>query len=298
MLLFIFLKLFILVWLYIDFYVIAIHTTGINLAILLIIIFVSNIVLMNPIDYLGIIESVLFLVYICPLQFSMIMFILTNDLVISFINRDLLGITSYLLINYWISKVNSGIKAIVYNKVGDIFPIVWLVILYDLVSSSNYAMFKLVFNIILCLCYPLLYSIPIIVIIFSKSAQLPFFSRLANAMSAPTPIPALLHPSTMVIAGVYLGLIMDDQLVLLFDISCFFSLAYAMSLSITLIFSLWSAISVSDVKSIIASPTISQISYMFLALVIHPILSLLIYYFMLYVRACYLFYLEHLFILN
>ena len=53
---------------------------------------------MNAIDYLGIIESVLFLVYICPLQFSMIMFILTNDLLISFINRDLLGITSYLLI--------------------------------------------------------------------------------------------------------------------------------------------------------------------------------------------------------
>ena len=68
--------------------------------ILLIIIFVSNVVLMNAIDYLGIIESVLFLVYIRPLQFSMIMFILSNDLLISFINRDLLGITSYLLINY------------------------------------------------------------------------------------------------------------------------------------------------------------------------------------------------------
>ena len=92
---------------------------------------------MNAIDYLGIIESVLFLVYIRPLQFSMIMFILTNDLLISFINRDLLGITSYLLINYWISKVESGIKAIVYNKVGDIFPIVWLVILYDFVGNGG-----------------------------------------------------------------------------------------------------------------------------------------------------------------
>ena len=77
-LLLLFTKLFILEWIYIDFYVvvlIAIHTTGINLSILLIIIFVSNVVLMNAIDYLGIIESVLFLVYIRPLQFSMIMFI-------------------------------------------------------------------------------------------------------------------------------------------------------------------------------------------------------------------------------
>ena len=92
-LLLIFLKLFILVWLYIDFYVIAIHTTGINLAILLIIIFVSNIVLMNPIDYLGMIESVLFLVYICPLQFSMIMFILT---VYSFSNINITPHYNYL----------------------------------------------------------------------------------------------------------------------------------------------------------------------------------------------------------
>ena len=71
MLFLIFTKLFILVWIYIDFYVIAIHTTGINLSILLIIIFVSNVVLMNAIDYLAIIESVLFLVYIRPLQFSL-----------------------------------------------------------------------------------------------------------------------------------------------------------------------------------------------------------------------------------
>ena len=166
---------------------------------------------------------------------------------------------------------------------GDIFPIIWLVLLYDLVSSSNYhaclshTIFKFIFNIILCLFYPLLYSIPILLIIFSKSAQLPFFSRLSNAMSAPTPISALLHPSTMVIAGVFLGLLIDDQLILLLDISCLFSLLYSSLILITLFFSLWSAISVSDVKSIIASPTISQISYMFLALVINPILSLLIY---------------------
>ncbi len=211
-LLLLFTKLFILVWIYIDFYVvvlIAIHTTGINLSILLIIIFVSNVVLMNAIDYLGIIESVLFLVYIRPLQFSMIMFILSNDLLISFINRDLLGITSYLLINYWISKVESGIKAIVYNKVGDIFPIVWLVILYDLVSCvspTSQTMMKL-FYAMGIVGFGVL---RIISLIFSKSAQLPFFSRSLNATPAPTPIPASLHSPTTVIAGVYLGPIIDE----------------------------------------------------------------------------------------
>jgi len=197
---------------------------------------------MNAIDYLGIIESVLFLVYIRPLQFSMIMFILTNDLLISFINRDLLGITSYLLINYWISKVESGIKAIVYNKVGDIFPIVWLVILYDLVSiigvGLSQTMMRLFSALVGGVGFGALRIISLIAIIFSKSAQLPFVSRSLNATPAPTPIPALLHSSTMVIAGVYLGPIIDDQLVLPLDISCFFSLAYSLSLSITLLFSL------------------------------------------------------------
>lgn len=162
---------------------------------------------------------------------------------------------------------------------GDIFPIVWLVILHDLVSCvspTSQTMMKL-FYAMGIVGFGVLRIISSIAIIFSKSAQLPFFSRSLNATPAPTPISALLHPSTMVIAGVYLGPIIDDQLVLPLDISCFFSLAYSISLSITLIFSLLSAISVSDVKSIIASPTVSQLSYMFLALVINPILSLPIY---------------------
>lgn len=157
--------------------------------------------------------------------------------------------------------------------------VVWLVILYDLVSCvspTSQTMMKL-FYAMGIVGFGVLRIISLIAIIFSKSAQLPFFSRSLNATPAPTPISALLHSSTMVIAGVYLGPIIDDQLVLLLDISCFFSLAYSISLSITLIFSLLSAISVSDVKSIIASPTVSQLSYMFLALVINPILSLLIY---------------------
>lgn len=60
-------------------------------------------------------------------------------------------------------------------------------------------------------------SIPILIIIFSKSAQLPFFSRSLNATNAPTPISSPLHPPTMVIAGVYLGLIINDTIIVLID---------------------------------------------------------------------------------
>jgi NADH-quinone oxidoreductase subunit L len=78
----------------------------------------------------------------------------------------------------------------------------------------------------------------------------------------------------MVIAGVYLGLIINDSIILLIDISLWFSLCWYHLLIITLIWSLLRAISVSDIKSIIAFSTISQISYMFLAVVLNPLLCL------------------------
>ena len=88
---------------------------------ILVILFVSSRVTINSIDYSSIMDNSLFLFYISILQLSMITSILTNDLLISFPNRDLLGIISYLLINYRSSKVNAGIKAVVFNKIGDIF---------------------------------------------------------------------------------------------------------------------------------------------------------------------------------
>jgi NADH:ubiquinone oxidoreductase subunit 5 (subunit L)/multisubunit Na+/H+ antiporter MnhA subunit len=208
------------VWLNSDFYQVEwvnVSGTGCSLFILGVIVLVSNSVLINSIVYLGINDNILFLIYIVLFQFSMLCFILSNDLIINFINWDLLGIVSYLLINYWSGKVNSGIKAIVYNKVGDIFFVLWLALFYDFFSSTNYHAFLCLsfVQFYLVLFYYSLFAIPILLIIFSKSAQLPFTSWLLNAMSAPTPISALLHSSTMVIAGVWVGLILAEQLICL-----------------------------------------------------------------------------------
>jgi len=275
---------------HLEFYIVDyvnVSASGFSLFILSIIVFVSNSVLINSIDYLGYIDNVLFLIIICLFQFSMITFILTSEIIINFINWDLLGIISYLLINYWVFKVNSGIKAIVYNKVGDIFFVLWFSLVLDFFSSVLLIRHLFMFY---CIYF---HSISILLIIFSKSAQLPFTSWLLNAMSAPTPISALLHSSTMVIAGVWLGLIIYDYGILLLDICFFFSLLFLGSVMITLLFSLWSACCVSDVKSIIAFSTVSQISYMFLALVINPILCLFISLFMLYIRVYYFYYQDH-----
>ena len=128
--------------------IVAIYSSTINQSLLFIILIVANLVLINAIDYLGIIDIWLFLGYICLFQFSMIVSILTNDTILCFINWDLLGLISYLLINYWINKVNSGIKAIIYNKIGDMFFLLWLVILYELISNNNYYCFLYLYSVL------------------------------------------------------------------------------------------------------------------------------------------------------
>jgi NADH-ubiquinone oxidoreductase chain 5 len=93
-------------------------------------------------------------------------------------------------------------------------------------------------------------------------------------MSAPTPISALLHSSTMVIAGVIIGLIINDIIIEVLDSFNLFFLSLILLILLTLLWSLLKAISIDDIKSIIAYSTISQISYMFIALLINPFLTL------------------------
>ena len=91
-----------------------------------------------------------------------------------FFNWDLLGIISYLLINYWSSKINCGIKSVIYNKFGDIFFMLFLAWSYSFLSIINYHPFlsikliSLFINYIFSLFYLGIYSIPIFIIIFSK----------------------------------------------------------------------------------------------------------------------------------
>ena len=88
-------------------------------------------------------------------------------------------------------------------------------------------------------------------------------------MSAPTPISALLHSSTLVILGVYLGIIVVDSVLLLLDLCIWFVCLFYCLVCFTLLFCSFIVVLVSDVKSIIAFSTICQLSYMFYGLVIN-----------------------------
>ena len=251
----------------------------------IVVILISSIAIFNSINYLSIIDSYSFVFYITLLQLSMISFTLSHDIIISFLFWDLLGLISYLPINFWSSKINCGIKAVLYNKIGDNFSLSLLTIFYPFLSFIPYypelsysiflyfyiislVMFNSYWNILILQLYPL----SLFRILYSKSAQLPFPTRSLNAISAPTPIPAPSHSSTMVIAGVFLGIIIDDMIIIIHD---YFSLICLFFYSIplnTLLWCLFKAILLNDIKSIIALSTISQISHMFIALLINPIL--------------------------
>ena len=184
----------------------------------IIVILISPIVIFNSIDYLSIMDSYPFIFYITLFQLFMINFILSYNIIIASFYWDLLGLISYLLINFWSSKVNCGIKAVLYNKIGDNFSLLLLILFYPFLSFILYYL-KLSYSIILSFIHYLLiiyylfiplylflsilFPLSLFFIIYSKSAQLPFSTWLLNAISAPTPISSLLHSSTMVIAGVF-----------------------------------------------------------------------------------------------
>ena len=189
------------------------------------------------------------------------------------------------MINYWSSKVNCGIKAIIYNRLGDLSILYLFSIIFSLFSILGYYAFTSINFIIVFIAILFTYlsfhqlfissiAFTFILILFTKSAQLPFSSWLLNAMNAPTPISALLHSSTMVIAGVYLGIIIQDTMILITNVipwivsSLFFIIPI-----LTLIWAVFKAVMINDIKAVIALSTISQISTL-IALLSHH----LIYY--------------------
>lgn len=279
---------FILVWNCFNLYIVSIIRTklyALSFFMIVIVILISSCVILNSIDYSSIMDSYPFIFYIILLNLCMLCFVLCHDIILSFLYWDLLGLFSYLLINFWSSKVNCGIKAVLFNKIGDNFSLFMVCWFYSELSFISYYP-SLPINLLLPFSLYFFSSLEVnsinsffipaalAGIIFSKSAQLPFSTWLLNAIPAPTPIPALSHSSTMVIAGVILGIMIDDMIIVIID---YFSLILYFIILIpcnTLLWSLLKAISLCDIKSIIAYSTISQISYMFIALLINPLLSL------------------------
>jgi NADH:ubiquinone oxidoreductase subunit 5 (subunit L)/multisubunit Na+/H+ antiporter MnhA subunit len=189
-----------------------------------------------------------FIGYLYIFQVSMILLVSSRDFITIYFGWEWVGICSYLLINYWynnISNNKAGIKAIFYNKIGDISLL--FVIAYSIYLFNNHSLFP-----ISSYYFPICIGLASLI----KSAQYFGHPWLGDAMAGPTPVSALLHAATMVTAGIillYRSLIIDSPI---WDYLLYIGI-------VTIIFGGIVSLTQNDIKKIIAYSTCSQLGYMF-----------------------------------
>lgn len=202
--------------------------------------------------------------YILLFFTAMVALVMVNNLMVSYIFWELVGFASYALIGFWRTKESAILankKAFIINRIGDLGFLVAIFILYNQFATLNLQSIEVLVqqspNNTTSLYWA---SAAILIAIIAKSAQFPFHVWLPDAMEGPTPVSALIHAATMVIAGVYLLL----RISFLFPLEVLLLLKY-LSLFSILMGSIFAMVQ-NDIKKILAYSTISQIGFMLFAI--------------------------------
>jgi NADH-quinone oxidoreductase subunit L len=221
--------------------------------------------------------------YLNLFMFSMLLLVLGNNLLLLFIGWEGVGLCSYLLIGFWYEdreKASAGKKAFVVNRIGDFGFILGVLLLFWSLSAVGHPTVSfgeiqehvglladkaVSFHLpgagpqVLGLCT--LIGLLLFVGAIGKSAQIPLYVWLPDAMAGPTPVSALIHAATMVTAGVY----MVARMHFLFDIAPGALQVVAVVGAATAFFAATIGIAQTDIKKVLAYSTVSQLGYMFLA---------------------------------
>jgi len=210
-----------------------------------------------------------YFVYLNLFMFAMLTLVLANNYLLMFVGWEGVGLCSYLLIGFWYEKKSAsdaGKKAFVANRIGDFGVLLAMFLVFWTFGSLSYTeVFAKV---------PLLresgvlttgLATAITLLLFlgatGKSAQIPLYVWLPDAMEGPTPVSALIHAATMVTAGVY----MVARSSALFLLAPDTMMVVAVIGAVTAIFSATIGICQTDIKRVLAYSTVSQLGYMFLA---------------------------------
>jgi NADH-quinone oxidoreductase subunit L len=213
-----------------------------------------------------------FFAYISLFTFSMLMLVMSNNLLQLFFGWEAVGLVSYLLIGFWFNKptaIFANMKAFLVNRVGDFGFILGIGLIVAYTGTLNYSeifaksaeLSSLVFPgtdwmliTVICIC--------LFIGAMGKSAQFPLHVWLPDSMEGPTPISALIHAATMVTAGIFMVTRMSP-LFELSDTALNFILVVG---SITALFMGFLGIIQNDIKRVVAYSTLSQLGYMTVAL--------------------------------
>lgn len=212
-----------------------------------------------------------FFSYLNLFAWAMLMLVLGNNALVMFVGWEGVGLCSYLLIGYYIDKKSAGDagkKAFVVNRIGDFGFLCGLLTLFWALGSKgvwtvNFV--EIAENAHLLQSGGLL--VTVITLSFflgaaGKSAQIPLFTWLPDAMEGPTPVSALIHAATMVTAGVY----MIGRLNILFAMAPATMMTIAIVGAATAFFAATIGLAQNDIKRVLAYSTVSQLGYMFLAM--------------------------------
>ena len=202
--------------------------------------------------------------YLNLFVFSMLLLVLGSNYLVMFIGWEGVGLCSYLLIGFWF-KNNAynyaARKAFIMNRIGDLAFLIALFWILRKVGSLNYAD---VFSQAGSFSKSDLTVITLLLFVGAtgKSAQIPLYTWLPDAMAGPTPVSALIHAATMVTAGIY----MIARSNLLYTMAPATQLVVAITGLATVILAATIALKQNDIKKVLAYSTVSQLGYMFLAL--------------------------------
>jgi len=205
-----------------------------------------------------------FFVYLNLFAFSMLMLVLADSFLLTFLGWEGVGACSYFLIAFWFerpSAATAGKKAFVTNRIGDFGFMIAMFLIFATFGTLQYTR---VFEEANTLTQATATAIALLLFVgaVGKSAQLPLYIWLPDAMEGPTPVSALIHAATMVTAGVFLMVRINPIL----DLAPGALTLIATIGAITALFAATIACAQNDIKKVLAYSTVSQLGYMFLAI--------------------------------
>ena len=196
--------------------------------------------------------------------FSMLMLVLGASLPVLFLGWEGVGLCSYLLIGYWytdMDKAKAGKKAFIANRIGDLGVLVGMFILFSMFGTLDFVALQAAITPAVAGGMLTLACLALFLGCTGKSAQIPLFVWLPDAMAGPTPVSALIHAATMVTSGIYLVARMNFMFTLAPDAMA----VIAWTGALTALVAATIAMVQTDIKKVLAYSTVSQLGYMFLA---------------------------------
>ena len=195
---------------------------------------------------------------------SMLTLVLADNFALMFVGWELVGLSSYLLISFWFTKPSAaaaGKKAFIVNRIGDWGFLVGLMLIFAAFGTLDFAIVFAEAPGVLTVGMATAITLMLFIGATGKSAQLPLYMWLPDAMEGPTPVSALIHAATMVTAGVY----MIARTAALFELAPTSLAIVATVGALTALFAATLAIGQRDIKRVLAYSTISQLGYMIMA---------------------------------